>query len=104
MAKVPLSRAAISGVVVLFGATGDLAKRKLLPGCTTSVRRVSCPSTGSSACRWTTSTPPHSAPGHAKPGAALQPAHCRRGLGRVRRALGPMLHYLSVPPQRGAPR
>ena len=49
-------------VVVLVGATGDLARRKLLPGLFhLCERRASFRAAGSSACRSTTSTPTGSA-------------------------------------------
>ncbi len=42
-------------VIVLFGATGDLARRKLLPGTAAPVARPACSTTpGSSAPRWRT--------------------------------------------------
>ena len=45
-------------VIVLFGATGDLARRKLLPGPAPPARSRRSPRTsGSSAPRWRTSTP-----------------------------------------------
>ena len=41
-------------VIVLFGATGDLAKRKLLPGLAYLQQSRSRRTSGSSARRWTT--------------------------------------------------
>ena len=48
-------------VIVLFGATGDLARRKLLPGLLHLHRPACCPSAASSARRSTTSTTRRSA-------------------------------------------
>ena len=41
-------------VIVLFGATGDLAKRKLIPGLAYLQQSRSPPTSGSSARRWRT--------------------------------------------------
>ena len=115
-------------VVVLFGATGDLSRRKLLPGLFHLVqRRASFPAAASSASRSTTSTPTASArsparrstqfstpQGRTRPtgrpspqtldyvplaaGAGALEGGGRAGASSRSAARAAALHYLSVPP------